>query len=457
MGKYVKIKRAKNLRFRLISVLYLLFISLSIIQIPIEWLRVNPYYSKYFRSISSKDSVAPEIQKAITVIDAIDSLFVAKIGFDKENNTIIEPSGYSGTDKFFIVDKKATSLFQAIVDLKKYYLTLDEKHPKRKEFLRLFKGDLENGIEKEKELIWMEWKFKHVPATITRMLLAELKLRCHLLNGAIDLDTKGEKAKQIVRVAVNVDMLQLGDTATFVIGSEIKTDVQVSFAGKIVNEQKWKGDTLFFIPKSTGDYKIKFMALGMEDILDIKVLPTTFLEENGESVHFFFEGKQSSVKYTNVGKIGNVKCDCASSESIKIGENEIFFTPNKEGWCFFNVTNTQDQDIIADSVYVQPLPQPILIVENTSASRISKSRLLQQKSIIVTATHPDMDNFNYDIESMEIVLIGNGNVTKTINGASISLTAENLETIKYVQIKQVNVSTAVKQFKLSEPLLIEIL
>ena len=68
-----------------------------------------------------------------------------------------------------------------------------------------------------------------------------------------------------------------------------------------------------------------------------------------------------------------------------------------------------------------------------------------------------MDNFNYDIENMEIVLIGNGNTPKTINGASISLSAEDLETIKYVQIKKVNVSTAVKKFKLSEPLLIEIL
>ena len=49
MAKYVKISKAKNLRFRLISVLYLLFISLSIIQIPIEWLRINPYYAKYMR------------------------------------------------------------------------------------------------------------------------------------------------------------------------------------------------------------------------------------------------------------------------------------------------------------------------------------------------------------------------------------------------------------------------
>ena len=36
MAGTVKIKKSKNLRFRLISVLYLLFISLSILQIPID-------------------------------------------------------------------------------------------------------------------------------------------------------------------------------------------------------------------------------------------------------------------------------------------------------------------------------------------------------------------------------------------------------------------------------------
>ena len=41
MGGTVKIKKSKNLRFRLISVLYLLFISLTVLQIPIEWFRIN--------------------------------------------------------------------------------------------------------------------------------------------------------------------------------------------------------------------------------------------------------------------------------------------------------------------------------------------------------------------------------------------------------------------------------
>ena len=84
MAKYVKISKAKNLRFRLISVLYLLFISLSIIQIPIEWLRINPYYVEYMEGIMTKDVLAPELIKAGNVVSQVDSSFIVFAGFNTE-------------------------------------------------------------------------------------------------------------------------------------------------------------------------------------------------------------------------------------------------------------------------------------------------------------------------------------------------------------------------------------
>lgn len=106
MAKFVKIKKAKNLRFRLISVLYLLFISLSIIQIPIEWLRINPTMAAYLTSTTSKDVVVLEMRAAMDAVDQIDAEFTKSLGFDEKNNIYREPNGYSNTDNFFIIKKK---------------------------------------------------------------------------------------------------------------------------------------------------------------------------------------------------------------------------------------------------------------------------------------------------------------------------------------------------------------
>ena len=112
MTKYVKIKKAKNLRFRLISVLYLLFISLSIIQIPIEWFRINPIMVSYLASTTSKDVVVVEMRAAIDAIDQIDAEFTKTLGYDEKNKIYREPNGYSSTDNFFIIKKKSKFLFE---------------------------------------------------------------------------------------------------------------------------------------------------------------------------------------------------------------------------------------------------------------------------------------------------------------------------------------------------------
>ena len=60
MSNWVKITKSKQLRYKLIAVMYLIFIALSAINIPIEWLHINKYLSPLLTettivSIDNKD------------------------------------------------------------------------------------------------------------------------------------------------------------------------------------------------------------------------------------------------------------------------------------------------------------------------------------------------------------------------------------------------------------------
>lgn len=457
MAKYVKISNAKNLRFRLISVLYLLFISLSIIQIPIEWLRINPYYYQYMNSIDSKDEVAIELKKARNAITAIDSGFVDFVGFDVENNTIREPISYSSTDQYFVKGENAEKVFNVLLALRKYYLAMEKNAPKRIEFERLFESDLSNGLKSGNSTIWSEWKFKHVPATIARTFLAEYNLRLKLLNGAIDLDNEKSESLSAIKVAFNVDLLQLGDTAVFVLADKEMVELSVSFGGNQSNDYKWVKDTLLFMPKLTGSYKIAFRTKDAEEKIEVNVEPTTFIEEKGEAVQFFYEGKTAKLKYQNIGKVGNINCGCSPKENISYSKGSVEFTPTKSGWCNFELYSNAGNILLFDSVFVHELPYPIILAENVSANKISKSRLVQQKYLRVSATHPDLDNFNYNITGIKVVLIGFNEDISEFTGANVPLTSAQLDKVKYIQIKEVSVQTSVRNYKITDPLIIEII
>ena len=58
MSEYVKIKRSKNLRFRLISLMYLIFIVLSMTQIPVAWLKIGSPIASYFNQFVFPDYIA---------------------------------------------------------------------------------------------------------------------------------------------------------------------------------------------------------------------------------------------------------------------------------------------------------------------------------------------------------------------------------------------------------------
>jgi hypothetical protein len=457
MAKFVKIKTAKNLRFRLISILYLLFISFSIIQIPIDWLRINPTIADYLNSTSSKKVSIFQIKAAIDAVDQIETEFTKFVGINYKTKAINEPTGYTSTDNFFIKNKKADYLFAKFVDLKDYYTTLTESDPKRREFKKLFSGDLENGLNNNKPILWAEWKFKHVPASVVKTLLAELRLRLNLLNETIELDSKGEKANNSVLLAFNLDILKLGDTATFVIPKKSETQVKFVLNGSLVNEKIWNGDTLYFIPKSTGKYNIEINTKGVIEKLTLNVIPASFEDEKKDVLRIFVVGKKASVKYTNIFKADKVYCTCAEESNITQSSGNIDFIPTSPGWCGFQIVNSKGQILLMDSLFVQDMPNPQIMVNEASNNKISLNRIKQMKSISISAFNPDLNSYKYAITKVNYTLIGANRETKSILSDKVDLGGTDIDKLKYIIINEVEIKTTFKEIKISKPLLIEII
>ena len=147
MAKYIRIKKSKNLRFRLISILYLLFISLSIIQIPIGWLRVNPNLRTTLLSFDSESKEGDNIEGLKNRIKTIESEFMAFAGSDPLTGDLLNPENYAQTDQFFLEGKKGEELFLALQSLDDSVNQLPEDNPTRIAYLKLFQSDLDHGLE----------------------------------------------------------------------------------------------------------------------------------------------------------------------------------------------------------------------------------------------------------------------------------------------------------------------
>jgi hypothetical protein len=109
-----------------------------------------------------------------------------------------------------------------------------------------------------------------------------------------------------------------------------------------------------------------------------------------------------------------------------------------------------------DSVFVQQVPMPFILVEGSSDRSISMSRLSSAKRMDFKAVHPEMPNFNYDITSMSIRLVGVSDLAQEVAGSSVSLTAEQLTKLQYMVVDRVSVQTQVKLIQYQEPIVIQI-
>ena len=456
MAGTVKIKKSKNLRFRLISVLYLLFISLSILQIPIEWFRINYSLLDYMNKSTKVELTVPEIKDCYDYIEDLDKRYLEALGgYDPATGKYNEPNGYSVSDIFFFQPGTGDKLFEKLSTLLKYYKAKPANDEKRKQFEKLFEQDLANGLLEGKKKLYLEWKFKHGPANVVRAFLGEMKLRLKLLNGGLEL--KDEQGRDnIVLMAYNIESVRPGDTVKIVVFDHDKMQVSATENGKNFSLNQWKGDTLLFIPAYVGTYTISFKKNGAEETLNVTALPKSFEEKADHGFQTFYEGKSAELRFVNLLNAGTASCNCDPSMQMSKNEGKIKFTPISPGWCKFRINTSDGMALLDDSVYVQEVPSPFILIEGSSDRSVSLSRLQNAKKLDFKAVHPDMANFNYDITSMSVRLVGVSESAQEISGSSISLSAEQLTKLQYVVVDRVSVQTQVKLIQHQEPIVIQI-
>lgn len=455
MGNYVTVKKAKVLRFQLISVMYLLFISLSILQIPIDWLRTNINMAQYINNSTSVEMDNEKILAVYNEVLDIEKEFYTEVGYDIDKKIYKDPDSYSGTDKFFIRMKKAYKLFDKLIELKKYHLALPDNNPKKEEFKKLFADDLKNGLESEKETLWVEWKFKHVPAGVVVTWLADLKLRMKLLNGGIILREE-QNADYLVLMAYNMEAVRPGDTVRIVVFNHEEMQVSATENNNVLDLKDWHGDTLYFVPKYVGIYNLSFKKNGVEETLKVTSIAKTFEREKDNKFNIFYEGKPAELHYVNLLSPGNITCDCDPGIILNKSSNKVSFTPNKSGWCSFLITNKDGKVLLRDSIYVQKVPEPYLYAEGSSGGVMSKTRLKTDGYISVYGTHPDLQKFRYSLSNIKYRLVGAS--TEIFNSASskISLNSEQIEKVKYVIIEGADINTGTKGMVFDRPFVIQI-
>jgi hypothetical protein len=319
----------------------------------------------------------------------------------------------------------------------------------------LFSDDLKNGLESEKATLWVEWKFKHVPAGVVVTWLADLKLRMKLLNGGIILKEE-QNDDYLVLMAYNMEAVRPGDTVRIVVFNHEEMQVNATENDKVFDLTDWHGDTLFFVPKYVGIYNLSFKKNGVEETLKVTSIAKTFEREKDNKYNIFYEGKPAELHYVNLLNPAGISCDCDPNIAMNRSSNKVTFTPQKAGWCSFNINNKDGKALLRDSIYVQKIPEPFLYAEGTSGGVMSRTRLKADGFVNIYGTHPDLQKFKYSLSNIKYRLVGATNEVMNSNGNKISLSADQVDKVKYIVVQGADINTGSKGMVFEKPLVIQI-
>ncbi len=454
MANYVKISKSKNLRYQLVSILYLLFITLTLLQIPVEWLRVNTKLSADFMKVSADEEITDvQLSNAIKEVERLQSEFIVL------SKTQKDATGYKTTDEFFIHQKKGTELFTVLYELNGYY-SKSSNSTKKAKFEQLFKDDLKNGLSTGEFKKWMEWKFKNVPGSVAQLLLNEILVRCHLLHGSLGITPTTNN--NLVNLAFNIDELHLGDTALLVLNSGYTENFEVFFNKRTTTEFKKVGDSIYFIPQKVGKYKITATGLDKsQESFEIHVQPMTISGSNGSSnekkIHYFFQGKPSQITSKAITEGSKYKLVGGNWEQVKVSNGKIEFKPMNPGWNVLKLESSSGALYLEDSVFVYPTPQPVVVAFQASNNKISARQLDLDGKLIVKVFHPLYKDIQYNIDEMDVNFIGEGLRSLKFYSESIKMDKIQVSKVRFIQVKKIKLSTNASSMILKEPLLIEVI
>lgn len=430
--------------------MYLIFLILSIIQIPADWISVNGYVNKYIERPEA-DYSDPILEQAANAIDSFEVQFLESVLYDKETKHIKEPNSYTKSDIFLIDENNGKTLFDIIVKLNGWIATLDSSDKRRISFEKLFKYDLENGIASGNEKAWIKWRWKNVPAIVVNNFIKELKLRILLLNKSEFKEI--EKPKPLIsfnstvsKIYVNEEVfLSLkGDTFKSI---KVLNNNQESFDYKLL-----RFDSLVFKPTVSGKYLIK---INNTEELPFEVFPKFLSSKESIPLRLCYSGIDYRFKIES--KIKNAKINVEGDEhAIYNSENgEIKFNIEKEGWCGIKL-KTNNGLVFHDSVFIKSIPNPRITITELPSFSISKQRLTTIKQLNLFASHPSISSNFYKLESFKVKWVNSNPRQETINGSKFQFNNSDIESLKYIIIHDINIKVGNKIKSLDQSIIIPI-
>lgn len=448
MSEYVKIKRSKNLRFRLISLMYLIFIVLSMTQIPVAWLKITNSIRTNFSGVALFPANA-SYQQIQSDILKIENDFKQFIQYQNINPESPELNSYAKTDDFFLKQANGNKVFALLTELNK----LDKNESEKNIFNALFEQDLINGLQADNAKIWVNYKFKHTPANLVITQLAELQVRIGLLNeGAVPLQT--EMAEPKLSLLTRYATMRVGDEASFQVKGDTLQTISMSRNQKSISDYKLKENGFVFKPTIAGTHLISVRGLSKSENVSIEVLPAAFPTKNALPFRICYKGVSYSQKIPF--QQGKMILTCSADPYASIQKGNIQFAPETEGWCALLVKNKEGV-LFHDSVFVKPLPEPIILVQNTSNLTCSKKRLEQINGLNLMAFHPSFkEGEAYGILSFKVRSIGKEAKVKEIQGNSYAPSKDEIEHLQYLAFYDIHYKIGSETKVKADPILIQI-
>lgn len=448
MSAFVKIKRSKNLRFKLISLMYLIFIVLSMTQIPVAWLKITNPISDYFTK-SLAVPVNAQQQEIQAKILALENEFKEFIQFQSLKPESPEFNSFAKTDAFFLKNGAGEKVFSLLNNLKNTLSTQTEKEA----FNHLFEADIQNGLSTDKANTWVNYKFKHTPANLVIAQLEELQVRIGLLsNQAVPLNN--ELAEPKLSLLTKYTSMRVGDASIFQVKGDSLQEVSISRNGMANKDYTRQANGFVFKPSLAGTYTLHVLGKVKAESLSIEVLPASFPAKNSLPFRICYKG----VNYTQTLPFqqGNMELICPSDPYAAIKKGVIHFAPETEGWCSLLV-KTKQGVLFHDSVFVKPLPEPLILVSQLPNLSCSRQRLKQMASLKLTAFHPSFkEGEAYGISSFKVRSIGNETKIENIQGNSYAPAAADIAHLQYLIFYDIQYKIGSETKLKAEPIIIEI-
>ena len=446
MSEYVKIKRSKNLRFRLISLMYLIFIVLAMMQIPVAWLKIASPIRTYFSksSVVSQDSSFNRLQNEIKSIENDFKQFIQYQNLEAGSPIL---NSYAKTDNYFLNLGNGEKVFAVLNQLK----ALVKEEKEKQIFDNLFEQDLANGLKEGSAQTWVTYKFKHTPANLALTQLAEMQLRISLLNEG-KLNANNDFTEPTLSLMTRYANMRVGDEANFQVKGDTLQEIFISRDQNPSNDYTLYPNGFIFKPQFAGTYTLSVRGLNKTETMAIEVLAAGFPTKNALPFRICYKGVSYTQRIPFEQSKLTLTCNADAQASLQRGL--IQFTPDKEGWCTLLVKSAEGV-LFHDSAYVKPLPDPIFLVQDVPNLQCSKKRLKQLNGLNLLAFHPSFKEGNaYRILSFKVRSIGKATKVENVQGTSYSPAAEDVEQLQYLAFYDIQYKIGKETKIKTEPILI---